>query len=90
MPIESRRGNHYGFGVVNSSHAQVPHRLHHGFNSSITCWDPLITLLLQDPGMTAAFDWLCFSYDSKVTKGLLNPLYRIPDFPNITRDLDQF
>jgi pimeloyl-ACP methyl ester carboxylesterase len=62
----------------------------HGINADETSFDPLFALMEQDPVMKAAFDWKAFPYDSKPFHGFLDPLYRIPDFHDITQHLDQY
>jgi pimeloyl-ACP methyl ester carboxylesterase len=62
----------------------------HGINADYTSWDDLFKLMGEDPAMTSAFDWLPFKYQSKVFRGLLDIRSRIPDYDDITQELDQF
>ncbi len=62
----------------------------HGINADYTSWDQLFKLMGKDPAMTSAFDWLPFKYQSKVFHGLLDIRSRLPDYDDITQQLDQF
>lgn len=60
----------------------------HGFGSSAKCWDPLLSLLNQDPKIKAMFLFACFEYPTKWFN--FNPLRRIPRIREIAHGLEGF
>ena len=60
----------------------------HGFGSSAKCWDPLLSLLNQDPKIKDLFHFACFEYPTKWFN--FNPLRRIPRIREIAHGLEGF
>ncbi|MGW7092316.1 alpha/beta fold hydrolase [Streptomyces sp. NPDC054874] len=59
----------------------------HGFNSSAEMWDPLISSLDQDDGVTGVVA-LPFSYDTRLWQ--FAPVRRIPTFDTVADSLKEF
>lgn len=60
----------------------------HGFGSSNSCWDQLISLLSKDERITSEFDFKRFEYASDWFE--FNPARRIPRLQEISRSLREF